>query len=291
MPKQLTILSGKGGTGKTTVAASFFHMADSAVAADCDVDAPNLHLVLQPREIESGSFMGSSAAFIDSEKCSRCGICEEECPFGAIRDCEVLPLYCEGCGVCELVCPEGAAKLKAVVTGHTYVSETPCGILVHALLKPGSEATGKLVTEVRKKAVEIAEEKSLDIVIIDGSPGIGCPVIASISGADFVLAVTEPTKSGFWGFERICGVAKHFGVEIAACINKSDINPGIADEMKEYARREGVQILGEIPFDDEVNHATMGGKVLTEFYDGPASREIRELWKETRLLLMTEAKR
>ncbi|MBN2169416.1 MAG: 4Fe-4S binding protein, partial [Actinobacteria bacterium] len=249
----------------------------------------NLHLVLQPTEIESGSFMGSSAAFIDSEKCSRCGICEEECPFDAIRDCKVLPLHCEGCGVCELVCPEGAAGLEAVVTGYTYLSETPYGTLVHALLKPGSEATGKLVTEVRKRAVEIAEENSMDMVIIDGSPGIGCPVIASISGADFVLAVTEPTMSGFWGFERICGVARHFGVEIAACINKADINPRIAAEIRDYAVKEGVKILGEIPFDAEVNQATMGGQVLTEHYSGPAARKIRAIWEETSNLLMAKS--
>jgi MinD superfamily P-loop ATPase len=289
--RQLTVLSGKGGTGKTTVTASFFSMADGAVAADCDVDAPNLHLLLDPRRLSDSPYSGGSIAHIDPEKCTRCGICEESCIFKAISDATVNPLLCEGCGVCELVCEEGAAKLEPEVTGHTYISETKFGTLVHALLLPGSEATGRLVTETKKVAFDIAEEEGLGLLLVDGSPGIGCPVIASVAGSDLVLAVTEPTRSGLWGLERIHGVAKHFDVPMAVCINKSDINPEIADEIRDYAREGGVDILGEIPFDEEVNSATQEGKVLTERGDGPAADAIRSLWSRTTETLSAVAAR
>ena len=279
--RQLTILSGKGGTGKTTVAASFFALADGAIASDCDVDAPNLHLLLDPRRLSESPFSGASLARIDPDKCTQCDICEENCPFGAISDYKVNPLLCEGCGVCELVCEVGAATLEPEVTGHTYVSDTRYGTLVHALLIPGSEATGRLVTETKQRAHDIAVQKGLDLLLVDGSPGIGCPVIASVAGSDLVLAVTEPTLSGLWGLERIHGVARHFDVPIAICINKADINPDIAGEIREYAKGSGVDILGEIPFDEEVNTATQEGEVLVEGHNGPAARAVRSLWERT----------
>ncbi len=285
MPAELTILSGKGGTGKTTVAASFLSLAGGVVAADCDVDAPNLHLLLEPRLLEREAFQAAMVSRIDPGACSRCGVCEESCAFGAIRDFEVDLLSCEGCGVCELVCADGAVRLVPETTGEVFVSETRFGPLAHALLKPGGEATGKLVTRVKEVAAQLADERGLGLVLVDGSPGVGCPVIASVAGSDLILAVSEPTLSGLWGLERIHGVAEHFGVRMAVCINKGDINPEIADRIKDYCSTSGLRMLGIVPFDEEVNRATMNGEVLAESYDGPAARAIRSLYSETLELL------
>lgn len=285
MPAQLTILSGKGGTGKTTVAASFLKLAGGAVAADCDVDAPNLHLLLDPTLVSREPFEGGMVARIDSEKCTKCVLCEESCPFGAIKDLVVDPFSCEGCGVCELVCLEGAAKLFPETTGEVFVSETRFGPLAHALLRPGGEATGKLVTRVKEAASRLAGERGLDLILVDGSPGIGCPVISSIAGSDLILAVTEPTLSGLWGLERIHGVARHFGVELAVCINKGDINPEMAEQIRRYCSELALSVVGEIPFDEEVNRATMNGEVLVERYGGPAAEAMESLWEDTMALL------
>ncbi|MBU1669629.1 MAG: ATP-binding protein [Actinobacteria bacterium] len=285
MPAQLTILSGKGGTGKTTIAASFLNLAGSAVAADCDVDAPNLHLLLDPVRVSREPFEGAMVACIDPEKCTQCLICEESCPFGAIRDLAVDPFSCEGCGVCELVCQDGAARLVPEMTGEVFVSETRFGPLAHALLRPGGEASGKLVTRVKEVASRLAGERGLDLILVDGSPGIGCPVIASVAGSDLILAVAEPTLSGLWGLERIHGVAKHFGVKMAVCINKGDINPEITEQIRCYCAESELTLLGVIPFDEEVNRATMTGEVLVERYEGPAASAIRGLWEQTMGLL------
>jgi len=285
MPAQLTILSGKGGTGKTTVTASFLNLAGGAVAADCDVDAPNLHLLLDPTLVSREPFEGAMVARIDLEKCSKCVLCEESCPFGAIKDLVVDPFSCEGCGVCELLCLDGAARLVPEITGEVFVSETRFGPLAHALLRPGGEASGKLVTRVKEVASSLAGERGLDLNLVDGSPGIGCPVIASVAGSDLILVVTEPTLSGLWGLERIHGVARHFGVKMAVCINKGDINPEIAEQVRHYCSESKLQVLGEVPFDEEVNQATMNGEVLVERYDGPASKALKSLWEETMALL------
>ena len=274
-------MSGKGGTGKTTVAASFFKLAEGAVAADCDVDAPNLHLLLNPALLESELFEGAMVARIDPDKCVQCGLCEESCAFSAIRDMKVDLFSCEGCGVCELVCPDGAARLVPETTGEILVSETRFGPMVHALLQPGGEATGKLVTRAKEVASLLALERGLDLIIVDGSPGIGCPVIASVAGSNMVLAVTEPTLSGLWGLERIHGVARHFGAPLSVCVNKADINPEIAADIRTYCSDNGLPVLGEIPFDDEVNEATMRGDVLVESHGGPAASAVAALWERT----------
>jgi MinD superfamily P-loop ATPase len=285
MPAQLTVLSGKGGTGKTTVAASFLYLAGRVVAADCDVDAPNLHLLLDPTLVSREPFEGAMVARIDPGNCSKCGICEKSCPFGAIRDLVVDPFSCEGCGVCELLCLDGVARLVSETTGEIFVSETRFGPLAHALLRPGGEATGKLVTRVKEAASRLAGERGLDLMIVDGSPGIGCPVIASVAGSDLILAVTEPTLSGLWGLERIHGVARHFGVRMAVCINKSDINQEIAEQVRRYCSESELALLGFVPFDEEVNQATMNGEVLVERYGGPASTALKDLWEQTVALL------
>lgn len=278
-------MSGKGGTGKTTVAASFLSLAGVAVAADCDVDAPNLHLLLDPTPISREPFEGGMVARVDSDKCVQCSICEESCPFGAIRDLAVDPYSCEGCGVCELVCQDGAARLLLATTGELFVSETRFGPLAHALLRPGGEASGKLVTGVKEAASRLAGDRGLDLIIVDGSPGTGCAVIASVAGSDLILAVAEPTLSGLWGLERIHGVAKHFGVKMAACVNKADINPEIAERVRRYCSESQLQVLGEVPFDEEVNQATMKGEVLVERYEGLAATAVKELWEQARSLL------
>jgi len=285
MPAQLTILSGKGGTGKTTVAASFLNLAGSVVAADCDVDAPNLHLLLDPTLVSREPFEGAMVARIDPEKCTKCNLCAESCPFGAIKDLVVDPFSCEGCGVCELLCLDRAARLVPEITGEVFVSETRFGPLAHALLRPGGEATGKLVTRVKEAASRLAGERGLDLMIVDGSPGIGCPVISSVAGSDLILAVTEPTLSGLWGLERIHGVARHFGVRMAVCINKGDINPEIAEQVRRYCSESELALLGVVPFDEEVNQATMKGEVLVERYGGPAASALKDLWKQTMGLL------
>lgn len=285
MPYQLTILSGKGGTGKTTIASSFFHLMGDVVAADCDVDAPNMHLLLEPELLEREPFQAAMVAEIDPDACIKCGVCVESCMYGAIRDFTVDSYSCEGCGVCELVCLENAVKLVPENTGELFISETRFGPMAHALLKPGGEATGKLVTRVKDVALRIAEERGLNIILVDGSPGIGCPVIASISGSDLILAVTEPTLSGLWGLERVHGVASHFGVEMAVCINKGDINTEIAGRIKRYCNDSKLMLAGVVPFDEEVNAATMNGEVLVEKYEGPAAEAIRSLCEETLSLL------
>jgi MinD superfamily P-loop ATPase len=291
MPAQLTVLSGKGGTGKTTVAASFLELAGGAVAADCDVDAPNLHLLLDPTPLAREPFEGAMVARIDPDKCNRCNLCAESCPFGAIRHLAVDSFSCEGCGVCELLCLDGAVRLVPETTGEVFVSETRFGPMAHALLKPGGEASGKLVTRVKEIASRLAGERGLDLLIVDGSPGIGCPVIASVTGSDLILAVTEPTLSGLWGLERIHGVARHFGVKMAVCLNKGDINAELAKRVRRYCSESELTLLGVVPFDEEVNQATMNGEVLVERYDGPASKALKSLWAETMAILeSTKAK-
>jgi len=285
MPAKLTILSGKGGTGKTTVVASFLNLASSAVASDCDIDAPNLHLLLEPTLLSREPFEGGMVARIDPEKCSKCAICEESCPFGAIKNLAVDPFSCEGCGVCELLCPDGAARLFPEITGEVFVSETRFGPLAHALLMPGGEASGKLVTKVKEAASRLAEERGLELIIVDGSPGIGCPVIASVADSDLILAVSEPTLSGLWGLERIHGVARHFGVKMAVCINKVDLNQDVAERIRSYCSESELPLLGVIPFDEKVNKATMKGEVLVEKYEGPAASAIKGIWEDTMRIL------
>jgi len=219
--KEIVIISGKGGTGKTSVAAALaFIEPQNLVMADCDVDAPDLHLILQPDILESRDFYGIKRAFIDKEKCIQCGICQDACRFGAISDFEVDTPLCEGCGVCQLVCPEDAVEMRDVQAGEAYISQTRFGPLVHAELYPGEEASGKLVAMVREMARDLAAEKNLDLILIDGSPGIGCPVIASLTGVDLALVVTEPTVTGEHDLVRLLDVAGHFGIKTTVCINK-----------------------------------------------------------------------
>jgi len=278
--KQLLIISGKGGTGKTTVLGSFAVLAQDEVLADADVDAPNLHLLLHPKVLREEDYVGAKSPVKDDERCTECGLCEQHCRFDAITDLRINLRRCEGCGVCALVCPAAAISMQDEVTGKVYLSETRYGPLVHARLLAGAEASGKLVTQVREQAKEAAARSGSDLILIDGSPGIGCPVIASLAGVDAALAVTEPTPSGLHDLRRVLQVAAHFGVPAAVCVNKWDINPELTEEVEQVAREMGAPPLGRIPFDEAVAASTAEGVPLVEFVaNGPARKAVVGLWE------------
>lgn len=277
--KQMTILSGKGGTGKTTITASFAALSSNAVLADCDVDAPNLHLLLKPEIQETMEFMGLKLAVIDAERCTLCGLCEEKCRFDAIHAFNVDPVRCEGCKVCVNVCPAGAIDFVERVCGNAYISRTKYGPMSHARLKPGMENSGKLVSLVRQNARRIAEERGHVLVLVDGPPGIGCPVIASLADVDCGLVVVEPTLSGIHDLKRALELLHHFKLESIICINKHDLNLENTKDVKEFCAREGVEVVGLIPFDPEVTRAMVAGLPVVEYAPGsPASRAIKETW-------------
>ncbi len=277
--KQLTIISGKGGTGKTTIAAALASLAKNAVIADCDVDAPNLHLILKPRIMETQDFLGMHLAQIDKSKCTSCGKCREMCRFEAINmEMEIERFSCEGCGVCAYICPEKAIKLVERKSGEAYISQTRFGPMAHAKLDIAEEASGKLVTVVRQNAKLLAEKFKRELIIIDGAPGIGCPVIASISGVDLVVAVTEPTLSGIHDLERILDVANHFKIRAAVCINKYDINEEATSNIASYCNERELEVLARIPYDDIVTEAMTAGKTIIEFSNGKISKEIKQMW-------------
>jgi len=278
--KQLTVISGKGGTGKTSIVGAFASLAENMVLADCDVDAADLHLLLNPKVQVREEFKALEIAKINEEKCSECGRCMEKCRFNAIRDYTIDSLSCEGCGVCEFVCPENAISMNQKVAGESYISKTRYGPLCHARLYPGEEASGKLVTVVRNNAKKIAEEEKLDLIIIDGSPGIGCPVIASIGGVDLVLVVTEPTMSGLHDLDRILAVTKHFKLPATVCINKYDINLDKAKEIEEYSNDQGVTVIGKIPYDISFTKAMIERKPIIQYIKEGVSETIKDVWHE-----------
>jgi len=278
--KQLTVISGKGGTGKTTLTAAFASLVDRKVLADCDVDAADLHLILNPTVKRREPFSGGRSPVVDAEKCTECGICTEVCRFDAIEDGEVDLIACDHCGLCVHACPENAITMEEDVNGEWFVSETDYGPMVHARLGMGEENSGKLVTVVRKQSSEIAKERNLDLVIIDGPPGIGCPVIASVTGVDLVLVVVEPTLSGIHDMERILGLAGHFKIPALACINKYDINLDNTKEIRVYCERHGVKVVGMMPFDSKVIDALVQRKSIVEYPCGAVTKAVIEIWQE-----------
>ena len=284
MLKQITIISGKGGTGKTTLVGSFAALAENKVIADCDVDAPDLHLLLHPEIIEREEFKGVKVAVMDKTLCTECGICEETCRFNAIALTEesgyaVNHARCEGCGACVFTCPQEALTLKERVSGYSFISKTKYGTMAHAQLNIAEEASGKLVTVVRNNAQQVAEKEGCELILIDGAPGIGCPVIASLTGVDLALIVTEPTMSGLHDLERILDVTRHFGIDSIVCINKYDINEENSKRITAFCRQRGVEMVGNIPYDSVVTEAMVAGKPVVEFSGGVVSDAIKDVWR------------
>ncbi len=283
---ELVIISGKGGTGKTSIAASFAVLAERPVIADCDVDAADLHLVLSPRIREKHDFTSGRQAVIRPQDCSGCGTCAGLCRFEAITKTNredgaatytVDPIACEGCGVCVRFCPERAIDFPESLCGTWMISDTRCGPMVHARLGIAAENSGKLVSLVRREARRIAEEEKRPLVIVDGPPGIGCPVIASLTGATMVLVVTEPTVSGEHDLERVLALARHFGMPAAVCVNKWDINTEMTERIEDMARRSGARIAGRIRYDRSVTAAQMQGLAVVETA-APCVEDIRRIW-------------
>ena len=276
--KELVVLSGKGGTGKTSVVASFAALSKNKALVDCDVDAADLHLLLQPTAQRSEEFWSGQTAVIDPELCTECGLCQEICRYGAIDIPHIDPIACEGCGFCFNVCPDKAITMQENLAGHWFVSETKYGPLVHARLGIAQENSGKLVTVVRQSARALAQEQGLGYIISDGPPGIGCPVISSLSGANLALIVTEPTLSGMHDLDRVLGVCRHFGVPALVCINKFDINEENSRQIEQSCRGMGIAGVYKLPFDNVVTEALVHGLPVVEYSQDGISCSIEELW-------------
>jgi len=293
-PKELVVISGKGGTGKTSLVASFAALAKKTVISDCDVDAADLHLILNPQIKERGYFSGGVVAEIEQEKCTACGKCKEECRFLAIRE-EISPnksyfsidhLACEGCGVCYLVCEDKAVKIEDAVNGEWFISETRYGPMSHAKLGIAEENSGRLVTLVRNKQNQLAQEVRIDKAIIDGSPGTGCPVIASLTGSTYALVVTEPTVSGIHDLDRILKVIGHFGIPSGIVVNKYDLNMEMTDKIKLLVEDYDAEFIGTIPYDNKVTDAQMEGLSVVEYTQSLTTEAIENIWERVKQFIL-----
>jgi MinD superfamily P-loop ATPase len=285
--REIVVISGKGGTGKTSILASFAVLAEKAVLADCDVDAADLHLVLKPQINEIHNFISGNEAVIDMNRCNSCGACLNLCRFDAIREIpredgdnifRVDPVACEGCGVCVSFCPLEAVDFPERHCGVWMVSDTRAGPMVHARLNIAAENSGKLASTVRQEARRVAREKDIDMILVDGPPGTGCPVIASITGASEVLIVTEPTMSGEHDLRRTLELAAHFGIPASVCINKWDISPEMTGKIEKLARSSGAKVLGRIRYDQNITKAQMDAKAVVES-DASGAEDIKHVWK------------
>jgi MinD superfamily P-loop ATPase len=277
--REIVVLSGKGGTGKTSIVGAFAALAQHKILADCDVDAADLHLILRPELKEEHEFWSGQTAFIDKGVCTECGLCRDVCRFQAIDNWIVDPVSCEGCGFCFHVCPVQAITMRENLAGHWFLSETRYGPLVHARLDIAQENSGKLVAMVRKQARKIAESEEASYIISDGPPGIGCPVISSLSGTDLALLVTEPSLSGIHDLERILDVCKHFGIITMVCINKYDINEDNTRRIERYCLTQGVEVAAKIPFDNVITEAMVHGVPVVDYTDNGVTHELERLWK------------
>lgn len=288
--KEILILSGKGGTGKTSLTSGLADLVSRdgefsrVVFADADVDAANLELVLSPQRLSSHQFWGGALADIDQQTCDGCGICQDVCRFDAVLfedgSYSVDPVACEGCAACYYQCPEGAISMHDQQVGEWYHSRTRNGELFHANLRPSQENSGKLVARVKEQARERAEELEADLLLVDGPPGIGCPVISAVSGADLAVIVTEPTAAGIHDLKRVLETTEHFGVATVVVINKSDIYPRAAEDIARYCDSREIRLIGKIPFDQTVPQAMVSGQSVTAYQpDAPASRSVQEIWE------------
>jgi len=279
--KELVVISGKGGTGKTVITASFAALAKNKVMADCDVDAADLHLLFQPEVKETHQFRSGKTAKLDMRVCNKCGKCVVACRFEAISPgFRIDPISCEGCGVCSHICPQKAIKMEENLSGDWFISNTKYGPMVHAKLGIASENSGKLVTLIKNQAKLIAEEGGYDLVLIDGPPGIGCPVIASIAGASVVFVVTEPTMSGLHDLERVAKLTSHFGISPLVCINKYDLNTRMAETITQYCRQNGCNLIGKIRFDPIVVESLVNKKPVVEYSNNEVAVAIKKIWEE-----------
>jgi MinD superfamily P-loop ATPase len=278
--KELIVISGKGGTGKTSIMGAFATLAENKVLCDADVDAADLHLLTDPSIKQQHDFQSGHTAVINKDGCTECGICQNLCKWDAIGDDFVIdPIACEGCGVCVYFCPEKTIDFPINTCGEWYISATRFGPMVHARLGIAEENSGKLVSLVRSEARKLAEQEGAGLILTDGPPGVGCPVIASIGGADAVLAVTEPSVSGIHDLKRVCQLAEHFKVPAMICINKFDLNLELTKDIENYAQTAGIECLGRIPFDPAFTHAMVQAKTIFEYDASSASSHpIREIW-------------
>lgn len=282
--RQIVVISGKGGTGKTVLTGAFASLAENKVMADCDVDAADLHLLLQPRIKERHDFRSGVSAVIDKDLCTGCGECISACRFNAIgSDFTVDPVSCEGCAFCSHVCPVKAIAMEENLAGEWFISETRFGPLVHAKLGIAEENSGKLVSLVRKQAKDLAEKNKCGWVIVDGAPGIGCPVIASLSGIDCAVVVTEPTLSGLHDASRVIEVTRHFKVPAQLVINKYDLNTEMSRTIEDHCRAHNIPVAGKIGFDESVVKAMVEGKTIMEYKDTKVKDEIRNIWEKVRV--------
>ncbi|MCU0858220.1 MAG: ATP-binding protein [Pontiellaceae bacterium] len=282
--KELVIISGKGGTGKTSITASFAALAKHAVLADCDVDAADLHLILRPEIQRTNPFYSGHEAIIRQADCTGCSLCQNLCRFDAIKETrgtfQVDPASCEGCGVCVHFCPAKAIDFPERFCGEWFISKTRCGTMVHARLGIGAENSGKLVSTVRGQTKQFAQAVQADWILVDGPPGTGCPVIASITGADAVLAVTEPTLSGQHDLLRVLELTRHFEIPAFVCVNKWDINPEMTELIETAASSSGATVLTRIPYDKSITEAQMNGLSVVEYNEGTASQFVQTLWEK-----------
>jgi MinD superfamily P-loop ATPase len=280
--REVVIISGKGGTGKTSLTGAFAHLATNKVLCDLDVDAPDLHLLLQPEREREEAFYSGHEAVIERDLCERCGLCASLCQFGAIREDEhgfnVDPVRCEGCKVCVAFCPPKAISFPEKHCGTWYVSSTRFGPFVHAQLFPGEENSGRLVMVLKQKARELAKARGVDLVLCDGAPGIGCPVISSLSGTNLAVAVTEPTPSGRHDLERVAELCRHFQVSFAVIINKFDLNLDETGRIEAYCVAGGYPVLARLPHDPIVTRSMIEGLVVTEVDKTGFTRELRQAW-------------
>lgn len=273
---ELVVLSGKGGTGKTTIATALSELAEDVIRIDCDVDAPNLYMFYKGHDIEKSEFIGGKKAIINESLCIKCGKCETICRFNAIENFIINPFACEGCGACTLVCPQNAIKLMDEKTAETFITELDKGIISRAEMEIGSDGSGKLISYLRKNGKRFNDNEQL--IIIDGSPGIGCAVISSITGSDAVLVVTEPTKSGLEDLMRVVALCEHFGVFTMVCVNKYDINEEVVREIENFVNDKGLELVGKIPYDDTVMKSINELKPITCYKESIAEKAIEDMW-------------
>lgn len=290
--REIVIISGKGGTGKTSLTGAFAHLAGNKILCDLDVDAPDLHLLLQPERQWEEDFYSGHEAKIDPGKCDRCGLCASLCQFGAIREEDggftVDSMHCEGCKVCVTFCPASAIAFPEKHCGRWYISYTRFGPLVHAQLFPGEENSGRLVMLLKRKARQLAQSGKEDLILCDGAPGIGCPVISSLSGAHLAVVVTEPTPSGRHDLGRVAGLCKHFQIPLVVIVNKYDINPQETSRIESFCRKGGYPVLAHLPHDPLVTRAMIQGRTVTEMSETNFSRELRNAWARIEKLIASQ---